>query len=532
MVPDLPLQDPVDLNTATPRVLHLRLVAERTLFDISGKKVWGESYNGDFIGPTLHFVPNEHVDLTLVNDLSGATDLHYHGVHDSPSGSADNVFISVLPGQSFTYHLYIPPDQPVGTFWYHDHEMCMGDQGPATVSLEGTTTTTSQDTSTLPPVGATTLPGAATTTAPAAATALTGTAPAATTATTTATGTGTCQDIESQIYNGLSGTILIGDDRTLLPYSQPITAHTLVLKDMQITPSGSIVQNTPTYSISSGNPTVRLVNGQLQPVLTMRPGQTELWRLANEGSDIFYDLHLPGYTFTVVGDDGYPVGQVTTVNNLMLPPAKRYDVLVTASSTPGSTWLETLPINNGPAGDTYPDVNLMKVVVAGAPEQPLPMPTGAMPTAPASLANVPIAQYRTVTFSEDPTGTIMFINGKMFNPDQSIFSTPAVLGTTEQWTVYNTSGEIHAFHIHDEHFQVMSINGVAQPYTGEEDTIDVPYEVNGVPGSVVLRIHWTDFTGKILFHCHISAHEDEGMMSYINVVAPTTTTTTTATSSS
>jgi len=41
----------------------------------------------------------------------------------------------------------------------------------------------------------------------------------------------------------------------------------------------------------------------------MRPGQTELWRIANEGADIFYDLEILGYTFTIVGQNGYPVAK-------------------------------------------------------------------------------------------------------------------------------------------------------------------------------------------------------------------------------
>jgi hypothetical protein len=40
------------------------------------------------------------------------------------------------------------------------------------------------------------------------------------------------------------------------------------------------------------------------------------------------------------------------------------------------------------------------------------------------------------------------------------------------------------------------------------------------PGQVVIRIHFTDYIGKVMFHCHISAHEDAGMMSFINVVEP------------
>jgi len=474
MTSGLPLAAPTNLNTATPLTVKLRLVAERTRFDIGGKKVWGDSYNGHDIGPTLHFVPGEHVTLTLVNHLATATNLHFHGLHVSPSGDSDNPYISVPPGQTFIYHLNIPLDQPLGTFWYHDHDMCMGNETMA-------------------------MPGMKSSTKPAK----------------------NCADIESQIYAGLSGAIIVGDDRILLPADlQHVTAQTLVFKDMQMTSSNQIVQNSAHYTILSGNPTVRLVNGQLRPVLTMQPGQTELWRFINAGADIFYDLHMAGYTFTVVGQDGYPLSQVTTASSLDLPPAKRWDVLVTAGAAGSSAWLQTLPIQNGPQGDTYPAVNLMELKVAGPAVQPVSMPTGGLPTALASLANVPIAKYRTVKLSENAAGAVMYINGKRFNPNKSIFSTPAVLGTTEQWTIYNEAGEIHPFHLHTDHFQVMSINGVQQPYTGEQDVQPIPYKKDGVPGAVVIRIHFTDFTGKVMFHCHIAAHEDAGMMSFINVVAP------------
>lgn len=474
MTPGLPLADPVNLNTVTPGTLRLRLVAEPRQFDISGKKVRGESYDGDYVGPTMRLLPGEHVDLTLVNKLPTATGLHFHGLHVSPAGSADNPYLSVPPGHTFTYRLYIPPDQPQGTFWYHDHDMCMGNE---TMIMPGTA------------VPASAAPN--------------------------------CQDIETQIYDGLSGTIIVGDDRALLPPAlRRITTRTLVLKDMQITGSGQIAANTAHYSISSGNPTVRLVNGQLRPALTLRPGQTELWRLANEGADIFYDLRLPGYRFTIIGQDGYPVARATTADTLDLPPAARRDVLVTASGHPGNSWLETLPINNGPQGDTYPLVRLMEVHVAGQPERPLPMPAGGLPTAPASLASAHVARYRVIKLSENAAGTVMHINGQQFNPARSIFSTPAVLGTSEQWAIINETGEVHPFHVHTDHFQVMSINGIPQPYTGEQDVVPVPHEEHGIPGVVVIRIHFSDFAGKVMFHCHIAAHEDAGMMSFINVVAP------------
>ncbi|MFF0133768.1 DNA glycosylase AlkZ-like family protein [Streptomyces mirabilis] len=39
----------------------------------------------------------------------------------------------------------------------------------------------------------------------------------------------------------------------------------------------------------------------------MHPGETQVRRLGNAGADILYKLHLDGYHFTVIGEDGTPV---------------------------------------------------------------------------------------------------------------------------------------------------------------------------------------------------------------------------------
>ncbi|MEJ0014356.1 MAG: multicopper oxidase domain-containing protein [Actinomycetota bacterium] len=199
-----------------------------------------------------------------------------------------------------------------------------------------------------------------------------------------------------------------------------------------------------------------------------------------------------------------------------MPPAKRYDVLVTASKHPGQTWLKTLTYFQG--DDTYPTVNLMQLKVSGDLLPSLPLPTGTIPTSHPNLASAPIAQKRTLNLSESADGSVMYINGKNFSMNKSIFGAPAILGTVEQWTILNETTETHPFHIHTDHFQVMSTNGLSQPYIGEQDIVTVPPKKDGIPGKVVIRIAFTDFLGRVMFHCHIAAHEDAGMMSFINVV--------------
>jgi suppressor of ftsI len=473
-----------DIEAGSHGDLTITLNASETRFDVAGKKVWGESYDGRFVAPTLRFDPGTNLTVHLVNHLAVATNLHFHGMHVSPEDHSDDAFLCAAPNTTLTYHLAIPADHPQGTYWYHSHTMgtsCPAPGSPAAMDDVDTTMAGMANMADTP-----FMPG----------------------------------DVEDQIFAGLSGAMIVGDDRSLFPAAyRNVEAHTFVFKDAQIDPAGHIVQNTATTSIDSNAPTVRLVNGQLRPTLTLRPNQTELWRLANAGADIFYQLQLDGYQFTVIGEDGVPVAQTRTADTLLLPPGKRYDVLVTADGKAGQTWLRTTAYGNGPQGDQYPDTELVKVNVRGHSLSRLPALTGAIPTAPSTLANAPIAQRRTVALSESPDGLSFYINGKQFDMNQSVFATPAKLGTVEEWTIVNRAGEDHPFHLHVAPFQVMSINGVAQPYTHVQDTVPIPHGANGVPGKVVVRIAFNDYPGRWMFHCHIAAHEDNGMMSFVNVVA-------------
>ncbi|MEZ0110286.1 FtsP/CotA-like multicopper oxidase with cupredoxin domain [Catenulispora sp. EB89] len=509
-----PFKDPAnaDIDAGANHDLTITLDAADTHFSLAGKKVWGESYDGGFVAPTLRFNPGAQLTIHLVNDLKVATNLHFHGMHVSPEDHSDDAFLCAAPGTTLTYQLAIPADHPQGTYWYHSHAMgttCPAPGSPAAMDDVDTSM-----------AGMANMPGMTETSSTSSTSGTSGT-----TSTPTTTGTPTPApfmpgDVENQIFAGLSGAMVVGDDRTLLPAAyHGVEAHTFVFKDAQIDSGGHIVQNTATTSIDSNAPTVRLVNGQLRPTLTLRPNQTQLWRLANAGADIFYQLQLDGYHFTVVGEDGVPVARTRTADTLLLPPGKRYDVLVTANANAGQTWLRTTAYSNGPQGDQYPDTELVKVSVQGAGLTRLPEFSGAVRTAPADLAAAPIAQQRTVDLSESADGLSFYINGKQFDMNQSVFATPAKLGTVEEWTILNEAGEDHPFHLHVSPFQVMSINGVAQPYTHMQDTVPVPHAVNGVPGKVVIRVPFNDFPGRWMFHCHIAAHEDNGMMSYINVVS-------------
>lgn len=63
-----------------------------------------------------------------------------------------------------------------------------------------------------------------------------------------------------------------------------ITQHGVALKDSQL-----VGDRIKTADLKMGAPTTRTVNGQLNPRIGIRPGETQLWRLASIGAG-----HRPG----------------------------------------------------------------------------------------------------------------------------------------------------------------------------------------------------------------------------------------------
>ncbi|GAA2275855.1 hypothetical protein GCM10010430_72160 [Kitasatospora cystarginea] len=308
-----------------------------------------------------------------------------------------------------------------------------------------------------------------------------------------------------QVAGGESGVILVDGLEQDLPRSlRHIKERVIALKDDQV--QGDSVK---TEDLSIGAPTNRTVNGQQNPVISIRPGETQLWRLANIGANIYYKLNLPGVKFHVIAQDGYPVKQVYSADSLVIPAAARFDVLVQGGA-PGSAQLQTLAYDTGPAGNKFPQVNLATVVTSGRPMRPARLPDRFAPNEDLSRAD--IAARHDIVYTENAAGTEFYINGRQFDPNRVDITSR--LNTVEEWHVVNNTDEEHSFHLHTNHFQLMSIDGTpTEPGHRWFETINVPAR-----GNAVLRVRFTEFTGKTVFHCHLLNHEDKGMMAVLDIV--------------
>ena len=115
-----PFREPRSISSRDG-VLRVTLRAERSSIRVGDQQAITEVYNGSYIPPTLRVRPGDLIRLRLVNRLDQPTNLHTHGLHVSPSGNADNVFLTVPPGQTQDFEIPIPANHPPGLFWYHPH---------------------------------------------------------------------------------------------------------------------------------------------------------------------------------------------------------------------------------------------------------------------------------------------------------------------------------------------------------------------------------------------------------------------------
>ncbi|WP_433287189.1 multicopper oxidase family protein [Pseudonocardia sp. CA-142604] len=414
-------------------VLSAAVTVTRQPVDIGGQQIVGTVYNGSFVGPTLRLRPGERLELAVTNNLPEMTNIHFHGLHVSPSGISDNVFIMIHQGQTQNYVVEIPENHPSGTFWYHTHAH------PYT---------------------------------------------------------------EKQVFGGLAALLIVdGLTEKLPPELHGIQERTVVLKDFQAV-NGAIL----TENIDSNAPTTRTVNGAINPSLEIEAGETQLWRLANIGADIYYQVQLDGHPFHVLTVDGNPVWRVDSKDSIVMPPGTRFDVLVQGGE-PGDHILRTLAYDQ--QGDQYPEAALATLTVVQSSRTPAAIP--ARVVAPYDLSTTTVDNARTITFAKDQATGHFMIDGTMY--DEARIDQQVKLGAVEDWTIKNQDKQQHPFHIHVNDFQVMSINGVPYDAVSFQDTVNVP-----AFGETVIRIPFRDFTGKFVYHCHILNHADKGMMANVEVV--------------
>ncbi len=311
--------------------------------------------------------------------------------------------------------------------------------------------------------------------------------------------------VAEQYWGGMAGALVIEDEIGAL---SAFETHLMVVKD--ITLSGSEPQpytSAMDYMHGKEGTTV-MVNGQVNPVLPIRPGQVQRWRVLNACNARFLKLSLEGgHTLQVVGTEGGLLDKPYPVSSFLLSPGERVDLLVKATQTAKNYRLLSLPYSRG-GGSMGQQVTLLTLSYQGGSAGEA-IPKTIDPAARRSTA-APVKTERITLSMGRGRG---YVNGISFTMENH-YTLHSQLGTHEVWEIVNNSGMDHPFHQHVNPCQVLSITGGDAAYASFltrapawKDTVIIPKW-----GSVRMLMPVMHWPGMAMFHCHIIEHEDIGMM--------------------
>ncbi len=454
---------------------------------------YGTSYPAGFPGTMLQINSGDLLKLRLTNNLAVGHDpslktfisnLHYHGSRAHDKGQGDNVYVQLAPGESMDVNIPISTFQnTVGPNWIHPHVHEVS---------------------------------------------------------------------KLQVEGGLAGMIMVGNPLEPWPqYKDELKQVNMTISEVNITPDGQYKMMTGTDSSSYYGDGYtkgwqKRINGQMNPIIRVRPGETQVWNMGQFGARgatnfVIADDNLQNpWNATILSRDGnsafvHPYNVTLGPDELrmndisaltVLSPGNRMSLAVTAPTTPGTYYFmdgwggEEARVNADGEGYYY----VLATLVVEGDAVTTAVPEFAAQDEDPLWSATPDFQ-RTFTLEQLPQveegGVInidnFYVNGKKFGEG---VMPQLEIGTIEEWTILNAGPLNHPFHIHQGVFVVTKINGFpiepdkkfpnanAANYVSPLDVIMVP-----AFGSVTIRFRVFDFPGKYVFHCHILEHEDEGMMS-------------------
>ncbi len=407
--------------------------------------------NANFWGPTLFINKGDTVHMNVQNNLNDSTTLHWHGMH-LPAVMDGGPHQVIPPGTLWQPYWKVTND--AATYWYHPH-------------LHETT--------------------------------------------------------EEQITKGLGGLIIVRDSvesALPLPRTYSVDDIPLVLTDRDITTANQ-------FSVVPYGDSM-MVNGTLRPQYTI-PAQVVRFRILNGAIERSYNLGFSdSRTFYVITSDGGLLSTPVALTRYLLHAGERIEILVNCSGQSGTNvflkaYNSTLS-QQTPGGDLFPngpfanylariDFNILRLNISNQTSNPIT----AIPTALRTVTTIPAANAnltRFLTISDTNIvgipGASFLLNHKLFNINYNNYAVP--LNNTEIWQITNSGNFGHPFHIHDVEFNIISSNGAAPAaaQAGWKDVVFVP--ANTTVKFIAKFDDYADSLHPFMFHCHISLHEDEGMM--------------------
>jgi FtsP/CotA-like multicopper oxidase with cupredoxin domain len=340
-----------------------------------------------------------------------------------------------------------------------------------------------------------------------------------------------------QLERGLAGALIVEDDEP------PLVDRDLVwlLDDWRLDAQGRIAENFYNFHdvAHAGRMGQRLtVNGQVQPVQTLRSGERVRLRLVNAANARIFSLTLDGLNAWLIARDGMPAATaVPWEGELLLGPGMRADFIVDVRAPGryplkdvdrrGERVLATLEVSGAQ------DAGAARSAPRPAPHAPLPEPDldaahahtlvlggGAMNREgwpQESLAEREARRLRLQAGAREaaPAWTI---NGQAHLQHSREHAAHAAefrvpRGRSVRLVLDNRTAWWHPMHLHGHHFRVLSRNGTPLAERPWRDTVLL------APRDRVEIAFVADNPGWWLIHCHVLEHHAGGLGTLFEVQA-------------
>ncbi|CAH0491437.1 unnamed protein product [Peronospora farinosa] len=551
LLEQLPELVPLETRRSVHGELNTSLIVAQKLVNNGPIAFYTRAFDNSVPGPLLVLQPGDVLNIHLINKLGpngpgnwtfntmhgpNNTNLHFHGMHVDPTGTADNVFRIVSPGKSAKTRLHVPQNHPRGLFHYHPHvhgsvflQMSGGMVGPIVVE---------DDPDTLPQQFVaikqqhvvvlqefkfsggilTSLVGAA-------------------------QASRSTLDMQLTYTNK---TKLEAQVRTLYPDVQemerPIRNAKLskeLLEEMDS--SGEKPQIPPIAQYFS-------VNGQYLPKIKVHPHENVLLRMLHAGGTASLEVQVPGCVITLASSDGLYLPKPRQMKTVILSPGARVDLILNCEPSADGGMEMLRPIQSvknpelhdfmGNHSDLYSGVLAFVHVQGKSLAEPLitavPPPSELYGPSKSllDLSAEDRASMDPLPFAFEFTmGDVVMKDGFYYKPyyiNHALFDGSSIrtmtLGRVQEWIIINRrdeSGEVtlknHPFHLHTNAFQIVNMShghGIDYEVGDWRDVISVP-----TPGNVTIRFRPEDYTGIVVAHCHVLGHSDAGMIAGVEMIA-------------
>ncbi len=327
-----------------------------------------------------------------------------------------------------------------------------------------------------------------------------------------------------QVYHGLAGFFLIEDevsDSLDVPRTYGVDDIPLVIQDRRFFGNGQFAYTQNMGDIMNGViGNYMLVNGTMQPVLSVHGGLVRLRLLNGSNSSIYRIGFNDKRTFEVIASDGGFLERPVPMDTIVLSAGERAEVVIDLSDVDLGQHISLMVEQM--KGSLF---EAMRITVDRPAETTVQLPDRlrTMEKIPESEASG-IRGFTMETMSMGGgrmgmgmMGRRLTINGKKM--DINRIDEQVKLGTTEIWEITNQGSMMmsmpHSMHLHDVQFQILSRNGRTPPphERGRKDTVLI---MPGETVRIISRFH--DYTGVYMYHCHLLEHEDDGMMGQFEVI--------------